>query len=413
MKVMIIRFLCVLALLPALACSSSSGKKEQPAPICVDVLPGCLEATGTVCLENYLRSCDASGTSYLYEQCYGRVCRTGSCVTAACSTPGESTCVDTLTRRVCSDDTSSIAEITCGKDQVCRSGACVDVPCVTGTKACGWNSVLTCDEFGENWEAERCGTAQYCDPETTKCRKINEFCVNNALGRRCNTTSSLFLCQPGGSFTTETCPQNEICLDGFCQERLCGVSYGEDTSKETDTVTGKDTVPGKDTVEDIAAPEISFDTITFDNIPGIDTPFEKLPEASVNINGASFVNEHVDFQADSKALYLYSKKMLQIKMTRDTYIVEILLEDIEIGTLAAYSISRPSNTIVKILFNDGTELSEEVQWKYVSRNYWVILEEFGDVGGRVRGTFAGILEDMTGGPAIEFSNGSFDLPRKQ
>ena len=81
--------------------------------------------------------------------------------------------------------------------------------------------------------------------------------------------------------------------------------------------------------------------------------------------------------------------------------------------MGSFSSDEPGSVTPWIWFNDGTTDQNEVQWKYEAVTYQLTLDQFDQPGGRVIGTFSGTLEDVTGGPPIELTDGFFDVPRKQ
>jgi hypothetical protein len=67
----------------------------------------------------------------------------------------------------------------------------------------------------------------------------------------------------------------------------------------------------------------------------------------------------------------------------------------------------------QILMNDATFVpTQDAQWLYGAEEYEVYIEEFGDVGGRIKGTFSATLVSSVDGSKAYLLDGKFDVARK-
>jgi hypothetical protein len=394
-----------LLLLVALAPFGCSGSGSSGGDACVETLALCENGGAATCVGAYARRCAEDGLAFEYDYCFGAVCRSGACANPACMDPGKRACKDTYNVQVCAEDLSTLTTEACPADTKCVGGACVDDNCQAGDVACGWATLLECVGSG-SWSSAACAGGGPCDPKTKTCLQAHPFCRENPLGRRCDSPSTALVCAPGAFATYEDCAGDEVCVEGLCQQRICGVPYYPDTTGGGDD-TGTDP-------KDVFNPDLSMDAINLDFGSGADLPDQhEFPEGNMTINGGDFVNEEVAFESNSAANYYPAKKTLQVKLTKGIYQVVVMFENIADGKPGSFTSSVPSAVRVKIRFNDGTSLPGELQWKYEAKTYLVVLQEFGGKNGWVAGTFTCVMEDLTGGPAIELSNGYFAVPRKE
>jgi hypothetical protein len=390
-------------LLAALAAFGCSGSGSAGGDACVETLALCENGGAATCVGSYARRCASDGLAFEYDYCFGGVCRSGTCANPACIDPGKRSCKDTYSVQVCAEDLSTLTTEACPTGTKCVAGACLDDNCEAGDEACGWLAQLTCVGSG-SWSTTFCPGGALCDPKAKACLEAHPFCKENPLGRRCDSPTTALVCAPGSFATYEDCSRDEVCVEGFCQQRICGVPYYPDSSGG-DGDTGQN--PG-----DAFLPDLSMDAINLD-FGGADLPDQHVfPEGTMTINGGDFVNETVSFDSSSSAHYYPGSKTLQVNLTQGIYQVQLKFESLEEGKLGTFNSSIASKVRVKIKFNDGTNLPNEIQWKYESKTYFVDLTEFGNKNGWLVGSFTCQMEDLTSGPGIELSNGTFSVPRK-
>jgi len=373
----------------------------------VEVLPEC----GTVCVGRYLRTCSEDQKHYEYEHCGNySMCKNGACASAVCVDPGKAECDPTQpgVYELCLENLTQLTTKTCADGEKCLAGACAPSPCTADEKVCGWKAVVKCDADG-NWETTECGETQYCDELAAVCLEMDALCIETPGARVCQDSEVALECDNKGNLKPIDCGKDEVCVKGFCQPRVEGVDYGD--GGDTDILVPEDAgVP--DILEDIVLPEIK-DATPLEIPPKDIPPLEVPPKAWVTINGGLFENEQIKFTNTKQGVYIFKDTDLQVSMAKSMYLLELHFSGIEEGVVGSFSSDEPGSVTPWIWFNDGTTDQEQVQWKYESATYQVTLDQFDQPGGRVIGTFSGTMEDVTGGPPIELTDGFFDVPRKQ
>jgi len=374
---------------------------------CVEALPGC---EAPVCVGNYVRSCTEDGLHYEYNLCYGQTCKNGLCQPAACTEPGKAECTGPTSYDLCLVSMTQMATKECAEGTTCFGGGCVALACTAGQKECGWQTVLTCKADGTGWDVAECGADQLCDPVSKACVDIDPFCLENPLGAKCQDLEVALQCEPTGRIVPLDCGKNEVCVDGFCQPKACGVTY-DGGAPVNDVVVGDNGTPVDD-IFDLASPEVE-EMVTIDLPPKDIPPLEKPAKAWVTITGGNFDGQKMTFTSGKNANYVFKDKDLQISMAKGQHLLELHFQGIEEGVVGSFSSDEPGSVAVAILFNDGTTDQTQIQWKYTSVAFSAVLDQFDPPGGRAIGTFSGTLEDGTGGPSLELTDGFFDVPRKE
>ena len=373
----------------------------------VEVLPEC----GTVCVGRYLRTCSEDQKHYEYEHCGNDwMCKDGACMSAPCVDPGKIECDPDRpgVYDFCVENLTHLTTRICSESEQCLAGACAPLPCAPDEKLCGWKTVLKCTGEG-GWEITECGENQYCDELAAVCLEMDALCIETPGSRLCQDLEVALECDNKGNLKPIDCGKDEVCVNGFCQPRVEGVDYSD--GGDTDVLVPEDAgIP--DIVEDIVLPEIK-DAEPVD-IPQMEAPpLEKPIKAWVTINGGAFESEQIKCTNVMQGVYIFKDSDLQVSMAKGEYVLEVHFGGIEEGTEGGFSSDEPGSVTPWIWFNDGTTDQEQVQWKYESATYQVTLDQFDQPGGRVIGTFSGTMEDVTGGPPIELTDGFFDVPRKQ
>ena len=396
-----IRWLVLLPMVFVLACGSDA-KKGGNEDVCLTALPECPAST---CLGRVVRNCSEDGTEYQYELCFNGLCKDGLCQAAPCVEPEKSVCVGPTTRRMCVASMAAESEMECEAGTTCVGGACVSSTCKPNSKACGWKAALVCAADGSGWQNTACTETQFCSPTTFDCTDMDPFCVDNPGGAKCTDLQTAGVCNNLGQLVTSACEANQVCVDGFCQGKVCGKTYGTPTD---DTTVIPDSVLTD--VSDITTLDLQE---TFVELPPLDIPpLEKPAKAWVTITGGPFGGDKVSFTSGKSANYVIKDTTLQVAMAKGMYLMEVHFVGIEEGVVGAFNSAEPGSVTVEIVFNDGTNEDPEVQWEYPSTAYNVTLDLFEAAGGRVQGTFSGTLTSA-GGEVLELTDGYFDVPRKQ
>ncbi len=396
-----VRSLVVMVFVGLAACGSDSKNNTGTGDACVEMLPGC---PGSLCLGAIERGCSDDGTEYRYSLCYPGTCNNGRCQLSGCSMePGEGKCVGPTTRRTCTPNMAGETEKECDSGTTCVAGECVAASCSVGKTECGWRSVLACVEGG-TWQATACADGEYCDPDTKACAAMNPLCIADPGSAACVDSATAGTCDNLGRLATQTCSDSEVCVDGFCQPKVCGVVYGN----EPDMVSVDDTTlaDAGDIVQGDSF-EVAPDLTPID-IP----PLEKPAKAWVSIMGGLFAGEKVTFTSGKSANYVIKDSDLQIAMAKGMYMLELHFVGIEENVVGHYTSEEPGSVTVMILFNDGTHDQTVTQWKYQTKTFDVTLDAFEAVGGRVQGSFSGTLQTEDGSETLELTDGYFDVPRK-
>ena len=136
-------------------------------------------------------------------------------------------------------------------------------------------------------------------------------------------------------------------------------------------------------------------------------------EAWVTITGGDFDGGQVTFTSTKEALYIFKDEDLQVVMAEGQYQLEVHLGGIDEGVVGQFTSDLPNPVSPWIWFNDGSALPEGTLWKYEAVAFQVTVDQFDPPDGRVIGLFSGTLEDLTGGPQIELTDGYFNVPRLQ
>jgi hypothetical protein len=63
--------------------------------------------------------------------------------------------------------------------------------------------------------------------------------------------------------------------------------------------------------------------------------------------------------------------------------------------------------------NDGTNDSATVQFRYEAVEYTINIDEFGDVGARIKGSFQALMADAIEKGKSMYVEGTFDIKRTQ
>ena len=270
--------------------------------------------------------------------------------------------------------------------------------------------MLTCGDDGENWTVEDCDDGQYCDETAKLCLDMDSFCVENPQGSRCQDLETSLNCDSVGNVSAAKCTKNEVCIEGFCQPKICGINY--EPGALPDTVSQSDITVTEDTYVGEISAEVTVDIPIPKDIP----PLEKIPKAWCTLNGDEFEMYEIKFTSTKEANYVFKDKTLQVSMAKGANLMEVHFQGIEEGVVGNFNSDEPGSVVVWMVLNDGTTDPATVQWKWQSVSFNATLDQFDPVGGWVKGTFSGILEmdpAAGAGEPVEVLNGYFEVPREQ
>lgn len=395
----------------ALACSSSSGDGGGDGG-CVDSL---CTAGETTCMADgvYAATCKADGLAWSVSRCdSGTLCVDGACAASPCA-PGSSECVDEASARACDALGSAFGEpASCEEGAACLEsvGMCVPETCYAGDAACGVDYIAACSLSGAGWEKQPCDPGQHCvqiEGEAPAC--VEDVCA--PMDRRCQDLASYTICAADGSGWGEpvACGGGDACVDGFCFDTIC--------VPEPEPV--EDTGGGdEDVIEDTAAGDAVLDGGRPDTSVEEDVEEELPPLDPINTGGATMNGEVTPFTLNHSAKYVAEEELLTLSMNELVgvlqYQFEIHLAPIPEFSVGEWTSEDPTETSGFIFLNDGTgdpEAGAE-SFKFAASDYIIVVDEFGNVGGRIKGTFSGTLVSKDGTETLVVTDGYFDIKRK-
>lgn len=296
----------------------------------------------------------------------------------------------------CPDDGLSepSAVASCTSGQHCTAGTCVSTKCSDGDKLCGWKAALVCS--GGAWKTTKCGADERCDPATAACVKMActptvISCADGATSQTCSAD--------GAGQVAKACGGGQVCSDGVCHAKVKGVGDVADA--------------GSDAASDVSAD--SSDGGGFLDVPQKDYEFEPLDVLVIRKATTSPVpagTPELSFEFAS-ANFLGVEQMLQITGNKDLDKIEIAIAPIEEFTTGSLSTLGGEFPNSSINMNDGSNDQSQVQWRYQAVEYNVTISEFGDIGGRVKGTFSAEMHDALQKGNVFFIEGTFDIKRSQ
>jgi hypothetical protein len=380
------------AFLPCLVLLACGTKATTPSS--VDSL--CAATDPPKCIGNVSAACAPGGKTYDITQCgVDKFCNatTGKCEATVCE-KSSSKCAGSDSSNVCNADGSVVTVKSCAANERCLAGICVTSKCGGTQTKCGWNAVLTCTATA--WGKQDCGADEFCDPATTACKKR---ACDPGSPTQCNDdkTSAAHCSDTGDAWVVENCGAGNVCENGVCHAQVNSTTV-EDTSSGTDdgmtlADVGKD---GKTTME--LPPKDSH----------MDDPdkFEVIVSQSATAPDGAVPTKF----SNVSAAWLDSLGMLQISGAEGSTKVEIQVAKIEefaTGDFTAVGGEAPDS---KLGYSDGTGAVTGGKFQYNAADYTITIDEFGDMGGRIRGSFSGQLAD-DGGKKIWLIDGKFDIKR--
>jgi hypothetical protein len=353
-------------------------------------------------------TCEDGGKAWAIHACAtGTYCTGGECVPTSCA-PGARVCAGASEYKTCDPLGSGFGPNTaCDADLTCVFGECLKASCFAGEGGCGSASLISCSTSGAGWEQTPCGDEEHCEQAEGKA----PTCVTNMckpFSRQCDGAASWRGCDAQGVIAAASvaCDGGESCLSGLCVPIVCEPADDADVAI-TDVI--EDVEVDLHSLWDISETDDADTALADVEIPPLDPP----DSGKLMLDGERF-----EFEMNLSAKYVANEEILSIAMNELVgtlqYQLEILVRPIPEYSVGEWSSDDPSEVGVDIRLNDGTGEAGAGpdSWKYQSASYAVEINEFGPVGGRVKGSFSAILKDATGGPDLTLTNGSFNIKRK-
>ena len=345
------------------------------------------------CYQNALLTCETDGKAWKVAMCgESKSCGTGDsgvgCQSLVCAR-GSLSCDDKKVLKCPDDGLSEPTPVqSCKTTEHCVYGACVPTACTDGDKRCGWNAALVCN--GGAWTSQKCAADERCDAGTC----VKRACTPTEIA--CVSETRRKTCAIDGSAWTETaCASGEVCSDGVCHAKVKGTEPVADTTGGGSDAGGTDGGGG------------------FLDVQKDEFVFEPLDVLTVKIGPTDPPSaETVEFEFVAGG-WLTNEQMIQVSGDKNLHKVEIVIAPVEEYTTGDFSALGGEAPNSGVFMNDGTHDQSTVQWRYQSLDYTVSISEFGDIGGRIKGTFWAELGDAIEQGKKLYIEGSFDVKRTQ
>ena len=194
----------------------------------------------------------------------------------------------------------------------------------------------------------------------------------------------------GSLLAAAPCAGNEVCQDGHCRVKVCGIDDQPTPDVLADTGAGAD--DAGPTGPEVAPP-----------------PLEKVSKISFDLNGIP-----QSFDLNARADFIGSTNTLKISAGAGSRKVEINIGPLEPAVVGAFNDTDTSEIVVTVCYFDGVTETQApdctVGFSHSSIGYSVELTEHQNPG-RVIGTFSSELQNAASEPA-EITNGVFDVQHK-
>lgn len=357
----------------------------------------------TKCFGNYIGVCDNSEKKYNISFCgSGYNCEKGECEARGCYPPAKKECLSETKSFLCSEDGKAKIDIPCTEDEICKEGVCILKKCEKGKKICGYNALIACKEDGSSWDVSKCKEDESCNEKTLKCEK--RLCQPEKARCIDEKTSKICKLDGLGEFIIK-CGSAEHCVDGFCQPLVCEVKP-DIIVKDIEVIDGV-LLDGEEIEvieEDKILPELEQPSIAKVIMDG---------GKGLAVEGGSFSNEEVNFTSYKSAEYAYKvqQKMnaLVLNFTKGLVTLEIYIYGIGLGELGKF-ICEGGEYETYFWLRAGKYTPEKSKdYDYKSISCEVTIEEFGKLGGRVKGKFSGTLQDAFDESQITLKDGLFNV----
>lgn len=362
----------------ALSALALGGCGEDSVASCVASL--CDPTEAATCSGNDVRRC-VGGTAYSYTSCGAqqRCDASGAaatCVPRQCTTLGVATCRTPTMIEQCREDGSGVDTFDCGTGERCIDGACVPQVCGADPDVCTTNGFLRCASGA--WQTSGCAPGQICSLAAgvascgpRVCAPGTHRCVDagaSTSARACNALGTLE--------TGTTCGAGEVCVEGRCQDEVCGV--------DTPDATGSDASDAAD------APE---------------------PEAQITfkLGGQTFVMNQSAFAAFDEGT-----RALTLRGARSSRELHIILENARSTLTGHFTDTEFSTVRVVVCWNDGgqTQTFDRCPEGFTHQSSAYVVDITTNPGpnlpGRVVGTFSATVNDQNGDPTA-IVDGNFSL----
>lgn len=385
---------------------SACGAKTTPintnsAP--VDTL---CEAGKFQCIGNAQAECGTGGKSLIVTSCKAdKFCNpaSGKCELIVCTEKSSMICAGSDTTEVCSDDGSKKTIKTCTSKEKCMAGLCVPSACGGSQKRCGWKALLTCT--GSAWKKDDCKENEYCDETTLACTPM--ACPVGAV--ECKDPSTARQCSAKGvAWVEQACGDNAGCFDGVCHALVAGTTVVDDAASA-----GADADGGSaaETTSDVAK-----DAKPLMDLPAKDLQMDKLNVFDVIISQAKTAPDGTEptHFSDASAAWLDGLGTLQITAINGLAKLEIQVAKIEEFAKGSYSAVGGEAPDSRVGYNDGVFDSSTLggnKFQYEAADYEISITEFGDMGGRIKGTVSAQLTSAVDGSKLWLIDGKFDIKR--
>lgn len=383
--------LALVALTPAACGGNETSKVAEVTTLCSD--------GEQRCYGNALLTCEADGKAWKVASCgaskscvkdgAGATCKAVVCAKASL------TCDDSKVLK-CPDDglTDATPFASCKPTEHCTFGTCVPTSCTDGDKRCGWNAALACE--GGAWKSQKCASGERCDETSHAC--VAQACVPTAIA--CVSESKRQTCKADGSAWVETaCAAGEICEDGVCHAKVKGSTSGQDATSNDSS----------------AADASGEDSGGFLDVQKDEFVFEPLDVLTIYKSAAAPIPQGTkafDYEFNS-ANYLGVEQLVQITGNANLEKIEISVAPVEEFTTGSTNETEQQWPTSAVKMNDGTNDSATVQFRYEAVEYTITLDEFGDVGGRIKGSFKALMADAIEKGKSMYVEGTFDIKRTQ
>ncbi len=351
------------------------------------------------CYGNALLTCEASGKAWKVASCgasktcvkdgAGATCKAVVCAKASL------TCDDSKVLK-CPDDglTEATPFASCKPTEHCTFGTCVPTSCTSGDKRCGWNAALSCE--GGAWKSQKCANGERCDDTSHTC--VAQACVPTAIA--CVSETKRQTCKVDGSGWVEAaCAAGEVCNDGVCHAKVKGSGSGSDAS-------GSDATAADASGEDSGGfLDVQKDEFVFEPLDVL--TIYKAAAAPIPAGTKAFEYEF------NSANYLSVEQLVQITGNANLEKIEISVAPVEEFTTGSTNETEQQWPTSAVKMNDGTNDSSAVQFRYEAIEYTINIDEFGDVGGRIKGSFKALMADAIEKGKSMYVEGTFDIKRTQ
>jgi hypothetical protein len=377
---------------------------STPPPACLDQVCTAKQAT---CVGNAVAVCDPDGKGWTLSSCgSARYCVGGTCANRSCQDLGLGTCSDGATLEVCAPSGLGTTTQKCAGGEACDKVACVAPTCQDGTTSCeDWKHLFLCTGGTRTYETcpEACGKDASgkpacvpftCTPEATRCEGQTSW--------RCDHT--------GLEEVATACGAGQVCLDGFCQTKLCA------PIEDATTGDGGEVSDGTDLAEAEAPPEPFCGDGNCD-------PDELCSTCAVDCGPCPVQPAKIEFKVhnvtevmdlDAKADWNAADQTIFLKGSHGLKKIEIHIQKVDALAVGTWDDTDTTGVVVKICYVDAAGnpslacAGTTPGFTHVAILYTLTIAENNGIGSRIKGTFEATLQDQDQ-QNLQMTNGVFDL----